>query len=77
MNGRITISRERPEGSYAPQASRSVSAAKRPSPKPAPAPDSGTSAGITVSVVGKPAAETAADKHLPLTDEDKLFTTEP
>lgn len=78
MNGRITISRERPEGSYAPQTSRSVSSApKRSAPKPAPAPDSSTSAGITVSVVGKSAEEKAADKHLPLTDEDKLFTTEP
>ena len=78
MNGRITISRERPEGSYAPQTSRSVSSApKRSAPKPAPAPDNSTSAGITVSVVGKSAEEKAADKHLPLTDEDKLFTTEP
>lgn len=78
MNGRITISRERPEGSYAPQTSRSVSSApKRSAPKPAPAPDNSTSAGITVSVIGKPAEEKAADKHLPLTDEDKLFTTEP
>lgn len=78
MNGRITISRERPEGSYAPQVSRGVSSApKRSAPKPAPAPDSSTSAGITVSVVGKSAEEKAADKHLPLTDEDKLFTTEP
>lgn len=84
MNGRITISRERPEGSYAPQASRSVSsAAKRPaakaapSPKPAPATGSGASEGITVSVIGKPAEEKAADKHLPLTDGDKLFTAEP
>lgn len=78
MNGRITISRERPEGSYAPQVSRSVSSApKRSAPKPAPVPDSSASAGITVSVIGKPAEEKAADKHLPLTDEDKLFTTEP
>ena len=78
MNGRITISRERSEGSYAPQVSRSVSSApKRSAPKPAPAPDNSTSAGITVSVVGKSAEEKAADKHLPLTDEDKLFTTEP
>ena len=78
MNGRITISRERSEGSYAPQVSRGVSSApKRSAPKPAPAPDSSTSAGITVSVIGKPAEEKAADKHLPLTDEDKLFTTEP
>lgn len=78
MNGRITISRERPEGSYASQASRSVSSApKRSVPKPAPAPDSSTSAGITVSVIGKSAEEKAADKHLPLTDEDKLFTAEP
>lgn len=78
MNGRITISRERPEGSYAPQTSRSVSSApKRSAPKPAPVPDSSASAGITVSVIGKPAEEKAADKHLPLTDEDKLFTTEP
>ena len=78
MNGRITISRERSEGSYAPQVSRGVSSApKRSAPKPAPAPDSSTSAGITVSVIGKSAEEKAADKHLPLTDEDKLFTTEP
>lgn len=78
MNGRITISRERSEGSYAPQTSRSVSSApKRSAPKPAPVPDSSASAGITVSVIGKPAEEKAADKHLPLTDEDKLFTTEP
>ncbi len=78
MNGRITISRERSEGSYAPQTSRSVSSTpKRSAPKPAPVPDSSASAGITVSVIGKPAEEKAADKHLPLTDEDKLFTTEP
>ena len=78
MNGRITISRERSEGSYAPQVSRSVSSApKRSVPKPAPAPDSSPSAGITVSVIGKPAEEKAADKHLSLTGEDKLFTTEP
>ncbi len=78
MNGRITISRERSEGSYAPQVSRSVSSApKRSAPKPAPAPDNSTSAGITVSVIGKPAEEKAADKHLPLTEGDKLFTTEP
>lgn len=81
MNGRITISRERPEGSYAPQASRSVSAAKRPaakaapSPKPAPATGSGASEGITVSKVEKPAEE-AADKSHPLTEGDKLFTME-
>lgn len=78
MNGRITISRERPEGSYAPQASRSVSSAsKRPAAKAAPSPDNSTSAGITVSVIGMPAEEKAADKHLPLTEEDKQFTTEP
>lgn len=72
MNGRITISRERSEGSYAPQTSRSVSSTPKRS-----APDSSTSAGITVSVIGKSAEGKAADKHLPLTDEDKLFTTEP
>lgn len=83
MNGRITISRERPEGSYAPQTSRSVSAAKSlaakaaPSPKPATATGSGTSDGMTVSVVEKAAEEKAADKHLPLTEGDKLFTAEP
>lgn len=83
MNGRITISRERPEGSYTPQASRSVSAAKRPaakaapSPKPVPATGSGASEGITVSKVEKPAEEKAADTHLPLTEGDKLFTAEP
>lgn len=84
MNGRITISRERPEGSYAPQTSRSASAAPKrpatkaiPSPKAAPSSEPDAPAGITVSTVGKPAQEkTQADKQAALTASDKLFTTE-
>lgn len=84
MNGRITISRERPENSYAPQASRSVSTASKrpaakaaPSPKPAPATEGSSALGVTAPVAAKPAEEKAADKHLPLTEGDKLFTAEP
>lgn len=90
MNGRITISRERPEGSYAPQTSRSASAApKRPVAKVTPSPktvsspgialssESDVSADITVSTVGKAAQEkTEADKQAALTASDKLFTAE-
>ena len=84
MNGRITISRERPEGSYAPQTSRSASAAPKrpatkaiPSPKAAPSSEPDAPAVITVSTVGKPAQEkTEADKQAALTASDKLFTTE-
>ena len=78
MNGRITISRERPEGAYVPQASRSASAApKRPAAKAIPSPVADASAGITVPMVGNPAQEkTEAEKQPPLTSSDKLFTTE-